>query len=55
MLANIMMLVKMVVGTSSVAWHPGEDLTMPDGHGVDDYSLRLCGKVYNSISGRADL
>jgi hypothetical protein len=43
-LADIMTSVDMVVGTLSLVRPPGQDLTMPQGHGVDNCSLRFCRK-----------
>jgi len=44
MVAKIMMLVDIIVWTSSWACPPRHDLTMPDGHGVDNCRLWLCWK-----------
>ena len=44
MLAEIMTSVDIIVRTLSLAWPPRQDLTMPQGHRVDNWSLRFCRK-----------
>jgi hypothetical protein len=43
-LAEIMMSVDIIVRTLSLARPLRQDLTMPQGHGVDNCSLRFCRK-----------
>jgi hypothetical protein len=42
--AEIMTSVNIIVRTRFLLWPPQQDLTMPDGHGVDNCSLPICRK-----------
>jgi hypothetical protein len=44
MLAAVMTYIDIVVRTLSLVWPPWQDLMTPQGHDVDNYSLRFCRK-----------